>query len=368
MTRLKTLLVAGAVVAIFAQTALAAPMQSPHPQIHQDRGSADRSDTRHSPPTDGWRVSNEWRRVQQSDQPTASEFLADFRELGSANALSAYATMETARSRAVVAVQTGEFTDAKRDRLAALLTVLESFVTAYEAAQAGNTTESLRLIGETSDSVESLRTSGGAEYGALAQLAVDRFYLTRGDELRTEARNTTATAARIELLEAAVAAYRAGGGDARLSSTASNLERTRVPFQADMAAVNESVKTTRAFLRACDGQCAGAQTALSAHRLGVFDRYLTAREADSEARRAVTLANKHELEQRAATLAERAGKTQSGLLGLALASVSVFVGYTVLAVLVCTLVAVRVTQWGADTDAATVGQIIPRDSPSVSDE
>lgn len=296
-----------------------------------------------------------------ADQQSANEFLTALRELDGEEALSAYGTMEIVRSRAAVAVQVGEFTDAERRQMSHLLTALGTFVDAYEASQNGSRFESLRLANDTRGAIDDLQAAGGTEYARLARLAVDRFYREQGDRLRADARNASRTPEQIRLLTGAVEAYRAADATDRFSATASNVERIRAEYRADVQELNESAAAAGSFLEGCDGQCGGVGDALSAYGSGVFGRYLTGRQAVSNARQALALAEEHGLSERERSLQADVDATESSLRGLTLASLTALGGYTLAVCLLGAILMTRVTQWGIDTADANIGRIVPRE-------
>ena len=306
-------------------------------------------------------VSGDWQHSVSDHPETADGYLAAFRSLSGEPALSTYGEMEVLRSRAVAAVQVGEFTDERRQRMRQVLVTLERFTAAYDAAENGSRTESLALANETTAAVEGLREAGGTDYAALAQLALDRFYRDRGDEFREQARSADQTPTQLQLFRAAVQAYERGGATDRFSAASANRERLAAEYETDEALLNRSLATATAFRTACDGQCSDPQTALQAFGLGVFDRYTEARAAVTGARRAGALADEHGLTSRLEAADEQTAWGTTALQSLTVASVALIGGYTLVFALFGGLVMARLSQWGADAKDATLGDILPRE-------
>ncbi len=346
----------------------AQPETQPHAQP-ETQPHAQRQDT-HTDTTDS--QENKHHRQQRSvsddqqhglsDHPeTADGYLAAFRSLSGEPALSTYGEMEVLRSRAVAAVQVGEFTDERRQRMRQVLVTLERFTAAYAAAENNSRTTSLTLANETTAAVDGLREAGGTDYAALARLALDRFYRDRGDELREQARSTDQTPTQLQLFRAAVEAYERGGATDRFSAASANRERLAAEYETDEALLNRSLATATAFRTTCDGRCSDPQTALQAFGLGVFDRYTEARTAVGGARQAAALADEHGLTSRLETADEQTAWGTTALQSLTIASVGVIGGYTLVFALFGALVMARLSQWGADAKDATLGDILPRE-------
>lgn len=292
---------------------------------------------------------------------TADGYLAAFRNLSEDPALSAYGELEVLRSRAVAAVQVGEFDDDRSRRMRGVLAVLQNFSAAYDAASAGERERSLTRANDTARALDQLRSAGGRDYAALAQLALDRFYRDRGDRLREDARAAERTPTQLQLFQLAVRAYQRGGATDRFSSTSANLERLSAEYETDVSLLNRSAATAATFRSSCDGRCSDPQTAVQAYGLGVFDRYVEARAAVSGARRAASLSSEHGLTDRL----ERARGLESWGVGtlraLTLASVGLIGGYTLLFALFGAIVMARLSRWGQDAKDATLGDILPRE-------
>lgn len=298
---------------------------------------------------------------------TADGYLTAFRQLDDSPALSAYGAMDVLRSRAVAAVQVGEFTDPKRERMTRVLSVMQTFVTAYEASQNGSRSQSLRLANQTATEIDALRAAGGSDYAALAQLAIDRFYRAQGDQFRERARNASRTPEQIQLLEVAVRAYQRGGATERFSSTTTNLERLRAEYDKDLPRLNSSLSSGAAFREQCDGQCSEPQTALSTFGTGVFEQYVAARAAVADSRRAGELAREHGLSQRETTATEQVAWAEDALQSLTLAALALLLAYAALFALVGGYLMASVSQWETDTIDANLGEMLPREPLEVID-
>lgn len=297
----------------------------------------------------------------ESTPETADGYLDAFRSLSGEPALSEYAELDVLRSRAVAALQVGTFGDRERSRMRYTLATMRSFVSAYEAAQAGDRRRSLRLADETGDAVTALRDAGGTEYAALARLALERFYERQGDRLRARARNTTRTPAKIQLFEGAVQAYRDGNATGRLSSTSTNLERIAAEYRRDNRSLNASLSAVASFRASCDGRCDGAVTVANSFGVGTFSQYVAARRAVADATRARRLAAEHGLSGRVTRAEEQLAWARTALRSATLAAAGILFGYALALGLVAALFVYRLTAWDADVAAANVGSILPRE-------
>lgn len=333
-----------------------------------------------SPPTETLRDTDQTAAGDTSTEPpvslstdgsappdTADGYLAAFRQLDGSPALSAYGAMDVLRSRAVAAVQIGNFTEQKRERMTRVLSVMRTFVTAYEAAQNGSRGQSLRLANRTAAEVDALRSAGGSDYAALAQLAIDRFYRAQGDQFRERARNASRTPEQIQLFEVAVRAYQRGGATERFSSTTTNVERLRAEYDKDLPRLNSSLSSGVAFREQCNGRCAEPQTALSAFGTGVFEQYVAARGAVADSRRASGLAREHGLSEREATASEQVAWAEDALRSLTLAALTLLMAYAALFALLGGYLMASVSQWETDTTDANLGEMLPREPLEVVD-
>ncbi|MEZ3115899.1 hypothetical protein RYH80_08205 [Halobaculum sp. MBLA0147] len=297
----------------------------------------------------------------ESTPETADGYLDAFRSLSGEPALSEYAELDVLRSRAVAALQVGTFGDRERRQMRYTLATMRSFVSAYEAAQAGDRRRSLRLADETGDAVTALRDAGATEYATLARLALERFYERQGDSLRARARNTTRTPEKIQLFEGAVQAYRDGNATGRLSSTSTNLERIAAEYRRDNRSLNASLAAVASFRASCDGRCDGAVTVAESFGVGTFSQYVAARRAVADATRARRLAAEHGLSGRVTRAEEQLAWARTALRSATLAAAGLLFGYALALGLVAALVVYRLTAWDADVAAANVGSILPRE-------
>ncbi|MGQ4555510.1 hypothetical protein [Halobellus sp. GM3] len=288
---------------------------------------------------------------------TSDEFLAAFRELSGQGSLETYSEFEVIRTQAVVSVQAGDFEDADRQRMRAVLRTLVRFDEAYQAAEEGDLSGSLQSAETTRESLSELESAGGTQYSSLAGVALDRFFRSLGDRFEERSREDISTPARIDALERAGEAYRAGGSSDRFAEVSVRAEQLASAYERDREEMNESIAAAQAFLGQCGDTCAGAVSAVTTHSTGVFGLYSDARAASAAGSEAVRIAETHNLE-RTEELQSLADESSSTLLSLAIGSALLLLAYAALLAVPTMLIAGRISLWAKDRRAASVGSIL----------
>ncbi|QZP39462.1 hypothetical protein [Halobaculum magnesiiphilum] len=302
----------------------------------------------------------------QTDAETADEFLAELRQYEDSPALSTYSEFEVMRGQAVTDVQTGEFTEADRERMAAVVAVLDEFTAAYGAAQNESSSESLDRADATAEAIDQLEAAGGDNYATLARLGLERFYRQRGEALYERSREATDTSAELVALESAAAAFEAAGASDRYSTVSAEASRVRAIYESDRERMESAMSAAGTFVDDCGDACGSPVAAITALGPGVFGTYTDARSANSDAAVAVQLAEKHGLDaesERANTLATA---TSDALFSLSVAATILALVYALLVGLVAAAFGWRIATWAEDVDGSKVGRIVPRDPVEVS--
>ena len=297
--------------------------------------------------------------VDVEEPETGDDFLTAFRELSERESLSAYSEFEVIRTQAIVAVQSGEFSDAKRTRMRAVLRTLVRFDAAYTAAQEGSLDTSLESATATREAVSTLDASGGAVYGSLAGVALDRFFESLGERFEERARSDgVSTPARIDDLQRAGQAYRESGASDRFAEISVEAEQLQSAWERDQQEINESMATTQQFIERCGDACASPVSTVTTHTIGVFGLYTDARTASAESSEAVRIADANGLSDRTAELQTVAEDASSTLLSLAIGSAVVLFAYALVLAIPTMFVASRISAWARDRRAADVGSIL----------
>ena len=302
----------------------------------------------------------------QTDAETADEFLTALRQYEDSSALSTYSEFEVMRGQAVTDVQTGEFTEADRERMRAVVTVLEEFTGAYQAAQNGSTDESIARADATAQAIDALEAADGDNYATLARLGLERFYRQRGETLYERSREATNTATELRNLEGAAAAFQAAGASGRYSAVSAEASRVRAIFESDRERMESSLSAAGSFVDDCGDACGSPVAAITTLGPGVFGTYVDARSATAQADTGARLAEKHGLEsasERANTLAT---STSDALFALSLAATILALAYAVLIGLIAAALGWRIATWAEDVDGSKIGQIVPREPVEVS--
>ena len=223
---------------------------------------------------------------------SSDDFLAAFRQLAGQESLSAYSEFEVIRTQAVVAVQSGSFDDADRERMRGVLRTLVRFDAAYAAAQNDSLTASFESATATREAVSGLESSGGTVYSSLASVALDRFFRSLGERFEQRSRaDGISTPEQITALKRAGEAYRRGGSGDRFAEVSVEAEQLESTWERDQQEINESMAATQGFLDRCGAACEAPVSAVSTHTVGVFGLYTDARTASAASGDAVRTAS-----------------------------------------------------------------------------
>jgi len=301
----------------------------------------------------------------QTDAETADEFLVELRQYEDSPALSTYSGFEVMRGQAVTDVQTGEFTEADRRRMVAVVAVLEEFTAAYSAAQNDSSDESLRRADATAEAIESLEAADGDSYATLAQLALERFYQQRGEALYQRSRGATDTTTEVAALESAAAAFEAAGASDRYSEVSAEASRVQAVYESDRERMDSSMTAAQTFVDECDEACESPVAALTSLGPDLFGTYTDARSATANANVAARLAEKHGLEAESEHANTLATATSDALFSLSVAAAVLSLAAALLVGLVAAAFGWRVATWAEDVDGSKVGRIVPREAVEV---
>jgi hypothetical protein len=295
--------------------------------------------------------------VDASTPPeTADEYLATFQSMADVRAFEQYTQFETIRSLAISKLQVVDFDDATAREMNTTLTLLRSFRTAYGAAQNGSTDASLAAANRTLSSVSALQEQG-LTYAPLAEIALSRFYETRGDEFLQAATNASSTPEQIEQLQLASVTFERAGASQKFSNVNLRYQQVRSEYQRDVEIMNASASTADGFLSTCSS-CSSVQAAITSSGVETFDRYLQTASTLAALREAESLAAKHGLEERDRSFAATREEVAATRTTLAAASVALLVGYGLVLALLAMLVAHRLVSWNETVEASQVGEIV----------
>jgi len=288
---------------------------------------------------------------------TRDEFLATFRTMNGTAAFGSYTEFEIIRSQVLLNVQAGSFETSDREQSQQVVRLLRRFTEAYACQQSGEFAAALALANDTDAVASELAASGNGQFGALADLALTRFYTRLGEELRARGETIDRTPDRIETFELAALAFRRAGATDQFAQLSVRLDETRQTYQADMSQYNESMAAAGSFVDGC-GACVSPGTALAAFGTGVFDRYLGARTASTETAEAAELARKHALEDRAARAESLGADVAATRDSLAVAAAGGMVGFAAVVALVAGLLGSRLAAWRRDLRDTQVGNVV----------
>lgn len=287
---------------------------------------------------------------------TADEFLVAFNEMSETDAFLEYSEFELLRSQAVIESQTGEFTDADRERMAELLAALEAFEEAYDHAQAGDREAAIDRADDVDEHLSALRDQGDARNAQLGQVALSRFYEAQAGELYEEAQAVPTTPERIEMQRTAAAAFETAGATERYSMITVETEELASRYESDVERMDDADAAAGAFLDDCTEVCTDLGAAVLAGG-EAFDRYADAQAAHADATAAEEIAAEHGMADRESELAEQSAAAFDALVTTALASSIVVFAYTLVFVLVTVAVTSRIGAWERDVRAARVPEI-----------
>ena len=297
--------------------------------------------------------------IDVEDPQSSDDFLAAFRQLAGQESLSAYSEFEVIRTQAVVAVQSGSFEDADRERMRGVLRTLVRFDAAYAAAQNDSLTTSFESATATREAVSGVESAGGTVYSSLAGVAIDRFFRSLGDRFEQRSRaDGISTPQQITALDRAAEAYRLGGSSDRFAEVSVEAEQLESTWQRDQQEINDSMAATQGFLDRCGAACEAPVSAVSTHTVGVFGLYTDARAASAASSDAVRIAETNNLGDRTTELQSAADSTSSTLLSLAIGSAILLFAYAFVLAIPTMFVASRISAWARDRRAASVGSVL----------
>ncbi|SMP13411.1 hypothetical protein SAMN06265347_104190 [Halobellus salinus] len=297
--------------------------------------------------------------IDVEEPQTGDDFLAAFRRLSGQESLSAYSELEVIRTQAVVAVQSGSFDDADRERMRGVLRTLVRFDAAYAAAQNDSLTTSFESATATREAVSGLDSSGSTVYSSLASVALDRFFRSLGERFEQRSRaDGISTPEQIDALQRAGEAYRLGGSSERFAEVSVEAEQLESAWARDSQEINESMAATQSFLDRCGATCGSPVNAVSTHTLGVFGLYTDARAASSASSDAVRIAEANNLGDRTTELQTVASDASDTLLSLAIGSALLLFAYAFVLAIPTMIVASRMSAWARDRRAASVGSVL----------
>ncbi|WP_430505587.1 hypothetical protein [Haloparvum sp. PAK95] len=293
----------------------------------------------------------------QSSPESPEEFIRALNDLRDSEALSEYAELDLARSRAVVETQTSDaFTQQDRTQMTNLLNALLAFERAYTTAQQ-DPVESLDHADEAYVALQQLEAAGGERYAAFGFVALDRFYAVQGERIYESAQTANSTPAELELLSAAVHAYNRSGDTDRYSEVKLERDQLRSQYESDMRRHDELVGDAAAFVDRCRVACEGVNTALLAPVRSVTE-YTLALRARESASEAASIAEKHGVataDGRATEISDTAG---NALIAAGIATVALVVAYAAAMVGVAGVLIWRLSIWAADAQAAARDRIV----------
>lgn len=296
---------------------------------------------------------------QQDETPeTPEEYLAAFQALDGAEAFETHSEFEVIRSQAVQDTQVGEFTADKEERMTYVLKLLWTFDEAMEAQATESYDRALTLGNESRDIAAQLQdVPQGEQYALLADIAVDRFYEQTAQTLLSDAEETDSTPDRIELLSQAALAYNQAGATERYGQVAVRVDETTQQFESDVASIDESEETMAAFLESC-GDCGDAVSLITSEHLGVFGLYAESLSALGAGEEGLSLAEQHALDDVESTLSADYDQSTEYRQNLAVASVSLILGYSLVLGLIVSVVTWRLMLWKRDLTDSQHGEVI----------
>ena len=295
----------------------------------------------------------------QDDPETANEYFETFRAMEGTEAYEAYEEFETVRTFSVTRAQEVGTLDADdQAEFAAVLATMEAFERAYEHEQAGEYDESLAAAEEVEAAISELESHEETQ-ATLADLALTRFYADLGDGLRQEAEATERTPDRIGLLSMTATAYERANQPNEAAEFNLQSEQLSAEYNAAVERMDAAEEAAGAFLETCleCGTLTGALTG-SPNPLTTFEQYQSAQVVASDVESAQTDAEQNGLDDRSATLGELSDDVGDTQLSLAVASMSILVGYGLVVGVVTTVIVGRVFSWRRTYDMAQIGSVV----------
>lgn len=297
--------------------------------------------------------------AQQEEMPeTPEEFLATLQGLEGTEAFETHSEFEVIRSQAVQDVQVGEFTPDKEERLTYVLELLWTFDDAMEAQETESYDRALTLGNKSRELTSQLRdVPQGEQYALLADIALDRLYEQTAQTLLAEAEETDATPERIELLSQAASAYSQAGATERFGQVAVRVDETTQQFENDLDELNESEDTMAAFLDSCT-ECEDAVGLITSEHISVFGLYADSLSALAAGEDGLAIADQHALEDAEATLSADHEQATEYSQNLAVASITLILGYSLILGLLVGVVTWRLMLWKRDFADSQHGEVI----------
>lgn len=297
--------------------------------------------------------------AQTNDPETANEYFETFRAMEDVEAYQEYQEFETIRTFAVSRAQeVGTLEESDRAEFAAVLNTMRSFREAYERAQAGEYESSLAAAEEAETAIDELEPYEQTQ-ATLADLGLTRFYASLGDGLRNQATSTERTPDRIELLNMTATAYERANRPNEAAEFNLQAEQLTAEYNAAVERMDEAEEAGTEFMDSCLS-CDTVAGALggSANPIRTFERYQTSQTTLADVREAQATAADNGLQERSSTLGALASDVSNTRFSLAVASVSILVGYGLIVGLVSTAALGRVFRWRQTYDMAQIGSVV----------
>lgn len=304
--------------------------------------------------------------IAQEDPETANEYFETFRAMEGTEAYEEYEEFETIRTFAVSRAQeVGTLDDDDRAEFAAVLDTMVAFKRAYERSAAGEYEESLAAAEEAQTAIDELKSYEETQ-ATLADLALTRFYATLGDGLRDQALSAERTPDRIELLSMTATAYERANRPNEAAEFKLQAEQLSTEYDAAVEQMDDAESTAGTFLEGCS-DCASVAGAVggSTNPVRTFVRYQDSQEILSEVQAAQAAASKNGLSERTSDLSALAADVSDTRFSLAVASVSILVGYGLMVGLLSTVVFRQIFLWRRIHDMAQIGSVISGGDTSV---
>lgn len=298
--------------------------------------------------------------TQQSQETpeTPEEFLTTFQNFEGGETFDRHSELEVVRSQAIQDVQVGEFTDAKAQRLEAVLGLLRTFDEAVGYQQNESYDRALTRGNDSRELTERLREiPQGEQYAVLADIAIDRFYEQTAETLLTRAEEIENTPQRLDVLAQVALSYNKAGATERYGQVALRADRTTQQFETDVETINETDATLGGFLDTCT-DCGDIGSVITSQHVSVFGMYADSLSALSAGDEGIGLAEKHALTEREQQLTAAREQAQEYSQTLAIAGVAIVVGYSTVVGLIVALVTWRLMLWKRDFTDAQYGDVI----------